>query len=95
MPEPEAYQVGIRSFLRWAEHLEDETHAMLSLLQYFEGREIKSRELWQSQVFPEIENFILPIRSINFPYSEFQAADRDEYPTPAVAGWLPAPLTRA
>src|SRR5262249_2381428 len=58
MPEPEVYQVGIRSFLRWAEHLEDETHTMLSLLQYFEGRRIKSPELWQSQVFPELENFI-------------------------------------
>jgi len=58
MPEPEAYQVGIRSFLQWAEYLEDETHAMLSLLQYFEGRKIKSPELWQAQVFPELENFI-------------------------------------
>ena len=28
----------------------------------------------------------LPIRSINFPYSELQAAGRAEYPTPAVAG---------
>ena len=37
----------------------------------------------------------LPIRSINSSYSEFQATGRDAYPTPAVAGWLPAPLTRA
>ena len=28
----------------------------------------------------------IPIRSINFPYSELQAAGRAEYPTPAVAG---------
>jgi hypothetical protein len=36
----------------------------------------------------------LPIRSINSSYSEFQAAGRDEYPTPGVAGLLPATLTR-
>jgi hypothetical protein len=58
MPEPDAYCVGIRSFLRWAEYLEDETDAMLSLLQYFEGRHIKTPELWQSQVFPEVNTFI-------------------------------------
>jgi ABC-type sugar transport system substrate-binding protein len=33
-----------------------------------------------------IVGFDLPIRSINFPYSELQAAGRAEYPTPAVAG---------
>jgi hypothetical protein len=58
MPEPDAYRVGIRSFLRWAEYLEDETDAMLSLLQYFEGRQIKSPDLWQSHIFPEVETFI-------------------------------------
>jgi len=49
----------------------------------------------KKQVFEQIVATVLPIRSINSPYSEFQAAGRDEYPTPAVAGWLPAPLTRA
>jgi hypothetical protein len=58
MPEPEAYQVGIRSFLRWAEYLEDETDALLCLLTYFEGRRIKSPDLWHSQVFPKLDSFI-------------------------------------
>jgi len=57
MPEPDAHRVGIRSFLRWAEYLEDETDAMLCLLKYFEGRKIKSPDLWQSRVFPEIYSF--------------------------------------
>jgi hypothetical protein len=39
--KPSAYQVGIRSFLRWAENLEDETDAMLDLLRWFDGRDIK------------------------------------------------------
>jgi hypothetical protein len=58
MPEPDAYRVGIRSFLRWAEHLEDETDAMLCLLKYFDGRKIKSPELWQSQALSELSQFI-------------------------------------
>jgi hypothetical protein len=41
-----------------------------------------------------VYEFILPIRSINSLSSAFQAAERDEYPTPAVAEWLPALLTR-
>lgn len=58
IPEPEAYRVGMRSFLRWAEYLEDETDTMLCLLKYFEGRKIKAPDLWQSQVFPDIDSFI-------------------------------------
>jgi SMODS-associated and fused to various effectors sensor domain len=58
MREPDAYRVGIRSFLRWTEYLEDETDSLLSLLQYFEGRQIKSPDLWQSHIFPEVNTFI-------------------------------------
>lgn len=53
-----AYQVGFRSFLRWAEHLEDETDVMLDLLHLFDGRKIRSSELWQQELFPSIERFI-------------------------------------
>jgi len=56
--KPSAYQVGIRSFLRWAENLEDETDAMLDLLRWFDGRDIKSPELWQERVYPEIQHFL-------------------------------------
>ncbi len=36
----------------------------------------------------------LPIRPINFQFPEFQAVRRGKYPTPAVAGYPPAILTR-
>ena len=38
------------------------------------------------ELYSQIHLDFLPIRSINFPYSELQAAGRAEYPTPAVAG---------
>lgn len=58
IPEPDAYRVGIRSFLRWAENLEDETDAMLDLLRWFDGRRIRFPELWQQQIYPEVQNFL-------------------------------------
>jgi len=58
IPEPDAYRVGIRSFLRWAENLEDETNAMLDLLRYFNGRSIWSPELWQQQIYPAVDSFL-------------------------------------
>ena len=36
----------------------------------------------------------LPIRPINFPFPEFQAAGREQHPTPAVAGCPPVTRTR-
>lgn len=56
--EPAARQIGIRSFLRYAERLEDETDDMLSLLQHFEGQTVKASDLWASHIFPEVENFL-------------------------------------
>ncbi|WP_009631121.1 SAVED domain-containing protein [Synechocystis sp. PCC 7509] len=58
IPEPDTYRVGIRSFLQWAENLEDETDVMLDLLHWFNGRYIKSPELWQKQIYPEIKSFL-------------------------------------
>ena len=53
-----AIQVGLRSFLRWAEHMEDETNHMLCLLPHFDGRTIRDPNLWAQQVFPDLLNFI-------------------------------------
>ncbi len=58
IPEPDACRVGIRSFLRWAENLEDDTDAMLDLLQWFNGRSIRFPELWQQQIYPAVEGFL-------------------------------------
>ena len=58
MPEPDAVRVGIRSFIRWAEHLEDQTDAFLDLVPHFVGRHIKSPQDWQTRLWPEIEAFV-------------------------------------
>jgi SMODS-associated and fused to various effectors sensor domain len=56
--EPEAHCVGIRSFLRWAENLADLTDDMLDLVSYFDGRKIRSPELWTQQIFPQVQAFL-------------------------------------
>jgi hypothetical protein len=56
--ESAAIQIGIRSFFRYAEHMEDEVDHMLCLTKYFDGRIIRSPELWQESIFPEIEDFL-------------------------------------
>lgn len=54
---PGDIHIGIRSFIRWTEHLEDETNELLSLLPYFEGRYIRSEEIWHTTIFPELLRF--------------------------------------
>lgn len=56
--DTDAHRIGIRSFSRWAEHLEDNTEALLCLLRYFDGRTIKSQDYWNSHVFPEVRDFL-------------------------------------
>jgi hypothetical protein len=56
--EPEARRVGIRSFLRFAEHIEDETDEHLCLLKHFEGRAIRRSEDWNNIILPQVVNFL-------------------------------------
>jgi len=56
--EPEAVRLGIRSFWRFAENLEDETDSMLCLLHHFAGRAVKDASLWNMAIEPEIEKFL-------------------------------------
>lgn len=55
---PTRLQVGIRSFLRFTERLEDETSTMLNLLPYFEGRHAKSPAIWQGEIVPKLCDFL-------------------------------------
>lgn len=55
---PETRRIGIRSFLRFAEHIEDETDEHLCLLAHFEGRRIKNPEDWHTIVFQKITRFL-------------------------------------
>jgi len=50
--------VGIRSFLRFAEHMEDEVDHMLDLVSLFDGRQIEAEEYWNAEVGPRIHEFI-------------------------------------
>jgi hypothetical protein len=58
-PTPdEAVPLGIRSFLRRAEYMEDHTERMLCLAKYFNGRDILDAHLWQESVYPEVSGFL-------------------------------------
>jgi hypothetical protein len=50
--------VGIRSFLRFAEHMEDEVDHLLDLAGLFDGREIGAPEYWNTKVGPKIHEFM-------------------------------------
>lgn len=54
-----AHSIGIRSFHRWAENMEDETSAMLCLLEYFDGRYIKNHMHWNDLILQKLEDFLL------------------------------------
>lgn len=56
--EPNLPVVGIRSFLRFAEHLEDETESLLDLADLFDGRRIRSADLWNDQVSKRIHAYV-------------------------------------
>jgi hypothetical protein len=58
MEEPDALRIGIRSFWRYAEHLEDETDATLCLLRHFKGRYPKATDTWDTVIAPEITAFL-------------------------------------
>lgn len=51
-------RLGIRTFMRWAESMEDETDAMLCLCGHFVDRYIRSSELWDTEIIPSIINFL-------------------------------------
>jgi hypothetical protein len=50
--------LGIRSFLHWAEFLEDETDDLLDLLPYFDNRQIRNNTLWKNNIVPSLQNFL-------------------------------------
>ena len=54
----ESADLGIRSFLRWAEYMEDETDAVLDLVQYFDGRKIQDPVLWNGEVAHQVVQFL-------------------------------------
>ncbi|MDF1543235.1 MAG: SAVED domain-containing protein [Anaerosomatales bacterium] len=56
LSSPKVY--GIRSFMRLAEHMEDECSSFVCVAQNFEGRQIRSPESWQNTVLPTVASFL-------------------------------------
>lgn len=54
----EEIPVGIRSFLRRAENMENDTSAMTCLLDYFNGRYLKRGYSWNEEIKRSIDEFI-------------------------------------
>lgn len=50
--------LGIRSFMRCAERMEDECSSFVCVAGSFEGRHIRSTESWQSAVLPSVASFL-------------------------------------
>ncbi|WNG20826.1 SAVED domain-containing protein [Cystobacter fuscus] len=50
--------LGIRSFMRCAERMEDECSSFVCVAGNFEGRHIRSAESWQSAVVPDVASFL-------------------------------------
>ncbi len=51
-------QIGIRSFRRWAENMDDETERILCLLPHFDGRNIRDASLWNKQLAPAVRDYL-------------------------------------
>lgn len=51
-------EIGIRSFIRRTEYMEDETEYMLDLVPYFNDRTITDNSLWKGRVIPEVAAFL-------------------------------------
>jgi hypothetical protein len=49
--------LGVRTFLRWAENLEDETDSMVCLTDNFSQRHIKEHGRWAGAVLPGLRSF--------------------------------------
>ena len=67
-PDDDAGKIGIRSFMRFAEFMEDETEAMLDLVASFEGRFIRQQEHWPQVIFPQVRDFLTKYARTAKPY---------------------------
>jgi len=55
--EPSAKRIGVRSFIRATEYLEDATDEHLCLTSYFEGRKLRDSKQWD-EIYLEVETFL-------------------------------------
>lgn len=50
--------LGVRSFVRWAVDLQNRTERLVCFADDFDGRAIKSPDLWHSDIFPRLSEFL-------------------------------------
>lgn len=50
--------LGIRSFMRCAERMEDECSSFVCVARNFEGRHIRSADSWRNSVLPDVTSFL-------------------------------------
>lgn len=67
-PRGDAAVLGIRSFMRRAEHMEDWTERMLCLVRHFDNRVIRDTGLWAAAVYPEVREFLEEATAAPRPY---------------------------
>jgi len=65
----DAGQIGIRSFTRWAEHMEDETEEMLDLVRHFDNRLVRDSKLWDDDILPQVSTFLSKYDRATRPYN--------------------------
>ena len=57
-PQPAPPVLGIRSFMRFAERMEDECSSFVCVAGNFEGRQIRSTDSWQNTILPDVTSFL-------------------------------------
>lgn len=57
LSDSEYVEIGIRSFYRRAENMQNETEEMLCLLKFFNERYIKEDYYWNNDIFKELDDF--------------------------------------
>jgi len=54
----DSIKLGVRSFMTWANRLQDEVHHLIDFTPYFENRYIRDEELWSVRIKPELREFL-------------------------------------
>jgi CBASS immunity sensor of nucleotide second messenger signals len=65
----DAGQIGIRSFMRFAEHMEDETEDMVDLVSHFDNRRIRAQDDWPQVIVPKVSSFLSKYARLAKPYN--------------------------
>lgn len=55
---PERISIGVKSFVRGAENMEEETESCLSLIDKFDGRNIKDGHDWNNDIYEKLKEFL-------------------------------------